>query len=344
MKKRQKYSIMALTLSAMMLLNGCSQLTTLTSANIIPSRESAVTFSDPEHFSSTSGSVVTPEPVPTPEPTEEPVFASAAAGIDKLEFEAGYMQPKTLEGIDPYNDKVIALTFDDGPTGDTTPRLLDILKANDVNATFFMVGENAAAHPDVVRRAYEEGNEIGTHSWDHERNFLKWSADEVNDQINRANDAIADATGLRTIIDRPPEGAINEEVAETIGRMQILWDVDPNDWKQENRDPDIVYNNVIGGGIHDGALVLSHDIRPTTVDAYDRIIKELKSQGYKFVTITQLIQIAQLRGKEIKYVFNGSPSASAAAQASAEQETAPEEGASDADEETPVSEEEPAAE
>lgn len=225
------------------------------------------------------------------------------------------MSPKSLDGIDPYNDKVVAITFDDGPFQETTPRLLDILKNNDVNATFFVVGEYVKQNPEIVRRAYEEGNEIGTHSWNHASNYLKWSYENVMDQISRTNDAIEEVTGLRTIIDRPPEGAINEDVASSIGRMQILWDVDPNDWKKENRDPDIVYDNVVNGGeIHDGALVLSHDIRPTTVDAYDRIIKELKDEGYKFVTITQLIQIAQLRGKELKYIFNGAPTAAKAAE------------------------------
>lgn len=330
--KKKRSNLIGLLLSFTLLLTGCTPLMTLTSAQRMPSTESAVPLNEPKQFSSLTGSVITPEPTATPEPTPEPVPETVTAGIDKLDFGSGYMQPKSLDGIDPFQDKVIALTFDDGPTGDTTPQLLDILRANDVNATFFMVGANAASNPEVVRRAYEEGNEIGTHSWNHEKNFLKWSLDEVMDQISRANDAIAGATGLRTIIDRPPEGAINAEVAENIGRMQIMWNVDPNDWKHENRDPDIVYNNVINGGIYDGALVLSHDIRPTTVEAYDRIIKELKNQGYKLVTITQLIQIAQIRGKEIGYVFNGSPSAASAAEAAAETEAAGEEAASSEEE------------
>ena len=332
MNKRTISGVLATFLGGAMFLSGCSGVSgvadltnAVTDSNTLRAVQAAgVTVNEPEEFSSVSGYFVTPEPVATVEPEEstepeessEPTSAeSYTCDVDMLNLVGNFMSPKSLEGIDPYNDKVVAITFDDGPFKETTPRLLEILKDNDVNATFFMVGEYAAQNPDIVREAYENGNEIGTHSWDHSSNFLKWSYDEVMDQITRTNDAIEEATGLRTIIDRPPEGAINADVAASIGRMQILWDVDPNDWKTENRDPDIVYDNVVNGGeMHDGALVLSHDIRPTTVDAYDRIIKELKDEGYKFVTISQLIQIAQLRGKDLSYVFNGSPSAAKAAE------------------------------
>lgn len=252
----------------------------------------------------------------SPEPTPLPYDYY----VDKLDLTAinpdgNYMEPKSLDGIDPFNDKVIALTFDDGPFEDTTPRLLDILQENGINATFFMVGKYVSMYPEIAKRAYEEGNEIGTHSWDHSSNFLTWSHSQSMDQIQRANDAIESATGFRTIFDRPPEGAINKDVAAGFGRMQILWGVDPEDWKEKNRDPEIVYSNVINDeNLHDGSIVLSHDIRPTTVDAYDRIIKELKAQGYKFVTVSQLIQIAQLRGSNLSYVFSGSNSANYAAE------------------------------
>lgn len=262
----------------------------------------------------------------TPEATEEPEETASASnsGVHQMEllnFTDEFMTPGSLDGIDPYNDKVVALTFDDGPHPENTPRLLDILKSNDVNATFFVVGENAASYPDIIKRMHEEGNEIGTHSWDHSSNDLKWSHEEVMDQITRCNDAVQEATGLRTIIDRPPEGAINADVADSIGRAQILWDVDPNDWKKENRDPDIVYDNIINGGeIHDGSIVLSHDIRSTTIDAMDRVIKKLKDEGYKFVTVTQLIQIADLRGKDVTTVFNGAPTAASASSAAGDED------------------------
>lgn len=268
---------------------------------------------DPADYVTAPSSEVSAEASDDAEESAEPSTAGSTNTLELLNFSEEFMKPGSLDGIDPYNDKVVALTFDDGPHPTNTEKLLDVLKANDAVATFFMVGENAAEYPDIVKRVYEEGNEIGTHSWDHSKNDLKWSHEEVMDQITRCNDAIQEATGLRTIIDRPPEGAINEEVANAIGRAQILWDVDPNDWKPANRDVDIVYDNVINGGeLHDGAIVLSHDIRETTVDAYDRIIKKLKDEGYKLVTVTQLMQIADLRGKDVTTRFNGAPSAASA--------------------------------
>ena len=234
----------------------------------------------------------------------------ADTDIYQIRQRDGFMSAKSIEGIDPLNDKVIALTFDDGPHETLTPELLDILKENGAVATFFMLGQNAEKYPDIVKRVYDEGHEIGTHSWNHPQDWPKLSVGEKLDQYTRANDAIEAATGLRTIIDRPPGGAITEEEAASIGREQIIWSMDPKDWVKEFRDPDILYSNVMNGGdgggakevegyLSNGGVILSHDIHETTVDAYDRIIKELKNQGYKFVTITQLMQIAEARGQDM---------------------------------------------
>lgn len=146
------------------------------------------------------------------------------------------------------------------------------------------------------------------------------------DQYTRANDAIEAATGLRTLIDRPPGGAITKEEAASIGREQIIWSMDPKDWVTDYRDPDIIYSNVMNGGdgggakevegyLSDGGVILSHDIHETTVNAYDRIIKELKSRGYKFVTITQMMQIAEARGQDMGgFKFYSAPAADSAGQ------------------------------
>ncbi len=270
-------------------------------------------------FSETPEPVATSAPTPTPEPTPSPT-PEVTSSLPQLQAKDGYMKPKSLGGIDPMNDKVVALTFDDGPHGTLTPKLLDILKDNGVVATFFMLGENAEKYPDIVKRAYDEGNEIGTHSWNH-KDLKKLSLDQImQDQYGKANDAIEAATGLRALIDRPPYGSMTEDLAAQIGREQVMWSVDPNDWKTENRNPDTVYNNVVkgtsdGGSVTDGAIVLSHDIHETTVQAYDRIIKALKEEGYQFVTVTQMMQIAEIRGKEIQYRFSSAPTAKEAKEA-----------------------------
>ena len=252
---------------------------------------------------------VEPTPQPTPQPTPEPTVTSETAAdtsLTQLQAKDGYMQPKSLEGIDPLNDKVIALTFDDGPNPVKTPELLDILEKNDAVATFFMVGNLVEKNAELVKRAYDEGNEIGTHCYSHPTEAWKnMSTEERLAEYTQANDTIQAATGLRALIDRPVGGGMTEEMAEQIGREQIIWSVDPEDWKY--KDADTVYAHVMNGwnegNVEDGAVILSHDIYQSTVDAYARIIPALKEQGYKFVTVTQMMQIAEIRGKKIEYRF-----------------------------------------
>ncbi|MEF9864713.1 MAG: polysaccharide deacetylase family protein, partial [Christensenellaceae bacterium] len=197
----------------------------------------------------------------------------------------------------------------DGPSPNT-PKILDILKENGAVATFFVVGNRVPEYSTILKRAYDEGNEIGAHSYDHSSNDLKWTIDQINEQISKANDEIQKVIGKRTLIDRPTEGAINEEVAEKIGRMQVIWDVDSRDWADRKKytvdeKAQQIYDAVMPQ-ISSGSVVLMHDlVYDATVQASARIIKELKEQGYKFVTATQMIQIAQARGQEMKYVFNG---------------------------------------
>ncbi|MBC5648688.1 polysaccharide deacetylase family protein [Christensenella tenuis] len=252
------------------------------------------------------------EPTATQEPAPSPTPESGT-DIPQLQAKEGYMQPGSLEGIDPLNDKVVALTFDDGPNPVKTPELLDILKENDVAATFFVIGNLVEDYPDVVKREYEEGHEIGTHSYTHPEasEWKSLSAAEQLEQYTKANDAIEAATGLRTLFDRPPGGNLTEEQAEEIGREQILWSTDPEDWKY--KDTDTIYEHVMngwnGGVVQDGAVVLSHEIYQSTVDAYARIIPELKEKGYKFVTVSQMMQIAEIRNGSLDYLFKSAQTA-----------------------------------
>lgn len=265
----------------------------------------------------TSSETPEPSPSPTPEPTE----VAVASDLPQLNLGDRFFPAKSLEGIDPLKDKVVALTFDDGPHPELTPKLLDILKENDAIATFFVLGNRVEKHPEILVRMLEEGNEIGNHSYDH-TDLKKLSVDRiVSEQYGKTNDIIEEAVGKRALIDRPPYGSMTEEIAQQLGREQIMWAVDPEDWKPEYKNANSIYDNVINGTntgikVTDGAVVLSHDIHKPTIDAYDKIIKELKNQGYKFVTVTQMIQIAELRGKEIKFMFNGAPIAGSAAEPS----------------------------
>jgi peptidoglycan/xylan/chitin deacetylase (PgdA/CDA1 family) len=183
----------------------------------------------------------------------------------------------------------IAMTFDDGPSAENTPRLLDILKERGIKATFFLIGQNAAEHPEIVKRILAEGHEIGNHSWTHPQ-LSKLSDDRVTDEIVKTQNAIHEASGYTPTLLRPPYGAITQRQREWIesrfGLNVILWSVDPFDWKRPGAS---VIEQRILSGAEPGAIVLSHDIHKQTVDAMPATLDALIKKGYKFVTVSQLI-------------------------------------------------------
>jgi peptidoglycan-N-acetylglucosamine deacetylase len=183
----------------------------------------------------------------------------------------------------------VAMTFDDGPSAETTPRLLEILKQRNIKATFFLIGQNAAANPDIVRRILAEGHEIGNHSWTHPQ-LSKLSDDRVTAEITKTQNAIKDASGYTPTLLRPPYGAITarqrEWIANQFGLNIILWSVDPFDWKRPGSS---VITQRILSQVRPGAIILSHDIHKQTVDAMPATLDGLIAKGYKFVTVSQLI-------------------------------------------------------
>lgn len=198
--------------------------------------------------------------------------------------------PRTNSDVDCSKAKCIALTFDDGP-GPDTGRLLDLLKAQNVPATFFVLGNQAVKYPDLVRREYAEGNEVGNHTWDH-KDLSTLSAAAVQDEITRGADAIA-GTGIpRPTLVRPPYGAVNGTVRAVAGYPFILWRVDPEDWKYP--DPARVADQIVGHA-KPGRIVLSHDTHATTVAAMPAVIQRLKAQGYTFVTVSTLMKGVSLQ-------------------------------------------------
>ncbi len=229
--------------------------------------------------------------------------------VPQLHIEGNFIEPQSLDGIDPLNDKVIAFTFDDGPSA-YTDKLLDCLRDNGAKATFFIVGERVSSYPESLKRAYDEGHEIANHSWDHPSPFMDLSKDQQLQQYSKTNDAIEAVIGKRTAIDRPPGGSMTEERAAEIGREQILWSVDTLDWKlrKEDNGVDLIYNAIMDSedGAKDGSIILLHDLHEKSVDAAIRAIPELKEQGYKFVTISQMMQIAKARGKDVSAYLFGS--------------------------------------
>lgn len=216
----------------------------------------------------TPGPVTTAPPKPPPEPS---------LTISSVHLEAPY----------------IALTFDDGPNQKLTPRLLDLLAQHHIKATFFVVGENAAEYPDILKRAVREGHEIGNHSWSHP-NFGKMGDEAVRSQISRTQDAIAAAIGTRPTLLRPPYGSVTARqkhfIHHELGYEIILWDVDPLDWKQPG--PGVVANRILKE-TRPGSIVLAHDIHAQTIEAMPQTLNELEAKGFKFVTVSELLKMAK---------------------------------------------------
>jgi peptidoglycan/xylan/chitin deacetylase (PgdA/CDA1 family) len=187
----------------------------------------------------------------------------------------------------------IAMTFDDGPSATLTPKLLDLLAAHHIKATFFVIGENVAEHPEIVARAAREGHEIGNHSWSHP-NFGRMSDQGVRSQLQRTDDAIKNATGQRPTLMRPPYGSITARekrwIHDEFGYRTILWDVDPLDWKRPG--PAVVRSRILKE-TQPGSIVLSHDIHPGTIEAMPSTFDALEAKGFKFVTVSELIRMAK---------------------------------------------------
>lgn len=183
----------------------------------------------------------------------------------------------------------IAMTFDDGPSPETTPKLLAILRERGIKATFFVLGTMAVKHPELLKQIADDGHEIGNHSWSHPQ-LTRISAAAADKQIADTSEIIFQATGKRPLYLRPPYGsmkpALRSHIEQTFGLSIVNWSVDPNDWK--DRDSQKVYDAIMTQA-KPGAIVLSHDIYATTVAAMPRVLDDLAAKGYKFATLSQMI-------------------------------------------------------
>lgn len=192
----------------------------------------------------------------------------------------------------------VALTFDDAPDEDFTPRVLDALKKANVKATFFVVGNRVEAHPEIMRRIVREGHAIGNHSYNH-ANLPKLSDSEFRKQITRTDRIIQKFTGDIPKIIRPPYGNISEDQIKWLvsqDKKIVNWNVDSLDWKGLSAKQ--VSTNVLSN-IKPGSIVLQHsgggegEDLSGTVKALPEIIKKLKGDGVKLVTVPKLLDLSQ---------------------------------------------------
>ena len=183
----------------------------------------------------------------------------------------------------------IAMTFDDGPQPQNTPRLLDMLRARNIKATFYVIGRSVDLYPQIVRRTVAEGHEIGNHSNTH-RLLSKLSDAEIISDLRRCHEAIGRAAGVQPRTMRPPYGGLLQRQRDLVhaefGYPIILWSVDPFDWKRPGAS---VISSRIVSGASPGGIVLAHDLHSQTVDAMPATLDALLSRGYKFVTVSQLL-------------------------------------------------------
>ena len=186
-------------------------------------------------------------------------------------------------------EKLVALTFDDGP-GPYTERLLNAMKKRGVKATFFLLGNRIDRYPQLVKRMEKEGHAVGNHSYDHP-NLTRLSASGVASNMNKTAKKIEKLIGHKPEVMRCPGGACNKTVkkyAADAGIPIIYWDVDTRDW--ESRNVTKIMNVAFGkNGIKNGSIVLMHDIHEPSVDAAIKMMDKLKKQGYTFVTVPELL-------------------------------------------------------
>ncbi|EMF0259331.1 polysaccharide deacetylase family protein [Enterococcus hirae] len=195
------------------------------------------------------------------------------------------LKPSTTTNTETKAQKTIALSFDDGPNGTTTPKLLKILKDQQIHGTFFALGQNIQLYPEVVKQAVMDGNEVGNHSYDHQ-DLTRLSLESVESELKKTDEDIKKVTGKTAAFVRPPYGSTSNRVAQLIKRPIILWSVDSEDWKTRNSEM-IVQR--VQNTVHNGAILLFHDIYSETINAMPQIIEYLKGQGYQFKTVGELL-------------------------------------------------------
>ncbi|MBS5130417.1 MAG: polysaccharide deacetylase family protein [Lachnospiraceae bacterium] len=179
----------------------------------------------------------------------------------------------------------IAITFDDGPHPRHTEQLLDGLKEREVKAAFFLIGENAAAYPEIVKREYEEGHLIGNHTF-HHVDLEKIPEETAMKEIAMTNEAISSVTGEVPQFIRPPFGIRKKDLEEKLNEIPVLWNIDPLDWNTKNVDE--IVNKVVTKA-KDGAIILLHDCYQSSVEAAFQIIDHLQAEGFDFVLPDQFI-------------------------------------------------------
>lgn len=194
--------------------------------------------------------------------------------------------------IDP-NKKMIALTFDDGPSK-YTDKIIDLLNKYDASGTFFVLGNKVEMYKETLIKMVEQGSEIGNHSYNHKW-LIKLNKNDFINQVNQTQSILKNTIGYTPTLLRPTYGSVNDEIKNNTTLDIVLWNIDTLDWKLKNYKD--IANRVIGK-VKDGDIVLMHDIHERTLKALEIILPKLKEEGYQFVTVSELKKSQELRKYE----------------------------------------------
>lgn len=203
-----------------------------------------------------------------------------------LQFQGKVVREVQLGG----KEKAIALTFDDGPWPETTFQVLNILRQNNIKATFFWIGRNLKKYPDIARQVAAEGHAIGNHTWHHW--YFHMNPATATAEIENTSKLIYQTTGVKTFLFRPPGGFLHNGLvgyARSKNYGIIMWNSEPGEFKPRNTAAAYVKNVV--NLAKPGGIILLHDVHPKSVLALPQIIAGLRQRGYRFVTVPQLLQM-----------------------------------------------------
>ena len=184
-------------------------------------------------------------------------------------------------------DKLIAITFDDGPRRDTTERLLDGLQERGASATFFLIGRQIEGNEDLIRRMQAEGHQVGSHTWNHVR-LTDLSQDTLRREVEQTEEALETLLGGESYWLRPPYGTVDDADQELIDVPMIKWSIDPRDWESRNTAQIVA---AVLEAAKPNQIILLHDIYETSVQAALEIVDSLQEEGYRFLTVEELLEV-----------------------------------------------------
>lgn len=190
-------------------------------------------------------------------------------------------------------DKIVAFTFDDGPS-EYTMEIVNTLVLNNSKATFFELGNRMKYNQEIVKNVLNNGMEIGSHTYAH-KNLNKLTIEEIDEEINSTNIIFNEITGENIKLLRPPYGNANELVKSRVNTPIITWNIDTNDWLY--KDSEHVYNHIIEN-IESGDIILMHDVYSETVEAVKKVVPYLIEKGYKITTVSELAKYNNIELKE----------------------------------------------